>query len=109
MFPQRIKVVDGKKLYIHWDDNVENLIELKKLREFCPCAFCNKRREQVNIIQIPIYNADATKVKSISLVGKYAINIVWEDGHKDGIYDFQWLRTIMPEYHHCHNNKEKID
>ncbi len=109
MFPQRIKVVDGKKLYIHWDDNVENLIELKKLREFCPCAFCNKRREQENIIQIPIYNPIATKVKSISLVGKYAINIVWEDGHKDGIYDFQWLRTIMPEYHHCHNNKEKID
>lgn len=109
MIPQKIKVVDGKKLYILWDDNVENLIELKKLREFCPCAFCNKKREQENIINIPIYKADSTKVKAINLVGKYAINIVWEDGHKDGIYDFQWLRTIMPEYHHCHNNKEKID
>jgi DUF971 family protein len=109
MFPLKIKVVDKKKLYIHWDDNVENILELKKLRELCPCAFCNKKREQENIINIPIYKADETVVKAINLVGQYAINIVWEDGHKDGIYDFNYLRTIMGEYHHCHHNKEKIE
>ena len=33
-------------------------------------------------------------MKSLEGVGNYALNIEWEDGHKYGIYNWHFLRSL---------------
>jgi DUF971 family protein len=35
-------------------------------------------------------------MKSIELVGNYAVQPVWDDGHSSGIYTFEYLRRLCP-------------
>ena len=39
------------------------------------------------------------KVVKAELVGNYAIQMEWSDGHGSGIYSFQYLRDISPKPH----------
>jgi DUF971 family protein len=39
----------------------------------------------------------ATQVADARLVGNYALQITWGDGHDTGIYDFRYWRSICPE------------
>ena len=32
----------------------------------------------------------------IAVVGRYALNPVWGDGHESGIYTYQYLRELCP-------------
>jgi DUF971 family protein len=34
---------------------------------------------------------------SANLVGNYAMQIEWSDGHGSGIYSFEYLREISPQ------------
>jgi DUF971 family protein len=38
----------------------------------------------------------ATEFIDARLIGNYAVQIDWADGHKTGIYDFRYLRAICP-------------
>jgi len=33
----------------------------------------------------------------IQLVGRYAVRLVWNDGHRTGIYTFQFLRELSED------------
>jgi DUF971 family protein len=33
-------------------------------------------------------------INDLSLVGRYAINFRWSDGHETGIYSFRYLREL---------------
>ena len=94
MYPVRIKVVDKKDLLIVWDDNRQDLLELKMLRKVCPCATCLAEREKQNKMYIPIFTENQLTVRSINQVGKYAIQITWNDGHSTGIYEYPFLRNL---------------
>ncbi|MCH7923485.1 MAG: DUF971 domain-containing protein, partial [Nitrospinae bacterium] len=39
---------------------------------------------------------DALNIDEISLVGAYAVNMSWSDGHDTGIYSFRFLRELCP-------------
>ena len=39
---------------------------------------------------------DSVRARAIRLVGQYAINIDWSDGHNSGIYNFRELRANCP-------------
>ena len=43
---------------------------------------------------IPLMDANKTKLSDIKMVGSYAISIVWADGHKDGIYNWNYLYSL---------------
>ena len=94
MIPAKIKIRENKYLFILWDDNSESKIELKKLREFCPCATCLASREKQSIKFIPIFNENQIKVSGINLVGSYALSISWKDGHNTGIYEYSFLKNL---------------
>jgi DUF971 family protein len=33
-------------------------------------------------------------IKDLSVVGRYALNFRWSDGHETGIYSFRYLREL---------------
>lgn len=39
---------------------------------------------------------DDTQAINVELVGRYAIQFTWSDGHSTGIYSFDTLREICP-------------
>lgn len=93
MQPTKIQIKDAK-LYVNWDDGELTEITLKKLRRNCPCAYCNKEREEESSSYVPLYSDHQIAVEDISLVGSYALGIKWKDGHNTGIFEFNHLREI---------------
>ncbi len=94
MNPLQIKVIHKKELYIKWDDQTESNITLKKLRRFCPCATCAEEREKQSRTFIPLFPENQITLTNIGMVGSYAIQITWKDGHSTGIYEFPYLRQL---------------
>ena len=97
MQPLKIKLLENKFLWIEWTDNSESKIRLKKLREMCPCATCLSDREKQSKNYIPILLGSQLNVSNIEMVGSYAIQIKWEDGHSTGIYEFPFLKNLARE------------
>lgn len=85
---------------ITWRDGHVSNLDAATLRKNCPCATCNElRRERDKPKQLlPILKKDpgvgAPRIAGAQLVGNYAVQFTWSDGHSTGIYDFRLLRTL---------------
>src|SRR5262245_54986713 len=87
----------GQELAIKWDDGVESFISLERLRRHCPCAGC---KGEVDVMG-NLYKAferplapNAFQLARLSLVGGYAVQPVWADGHSTGLFSFDYLRKL---------------
>jgi DUF971 family protein len=84
-------------LLLQWEDNTENILELKSMRDNCPCANCSGETDVFgNVYKGPpqSMNAESYTLKGIQPVGHYAIRPFWNDGHRDGIYPFEFLKKL---------------
>ena len=81
-------------------DGRESTFPAAFLRRACPCATCRTAPEKpAGTVTLPIAGDASTQPKRLEgakLVGNYAIQLLWSDGHDTGIYDFKYLRTIEP-------------
>ena len=97
MQPKQIKIADKDKLLIKWDDDSETTLALKYMRDECPCAGCKGETILLRTYRPPkpqILSPDMYKVKSIEVVGEYAIQISWKDGHNTGIFSWDYIRQL---------------
>jgi DUF971 family protein len=92
-------------LRVDWADGAASHFPLAYLRKRCPCATCRTDREQaaarpatqgLSLTILPANIGRATQFSDARLMGNYAIQITWADGHSTGIYDFRYLRAIDP-------------
>ncbi|MCG9128152.1 DUF971 domain-containing protein [Candidatus Poribacteria bacterium] len=83
-------------LFIQWKDGVESECTYRTLREKCPCARCDAVRNEENPLQILPTDEfwEKLQIVNIQKVGRYAIRIQWSDGHKTGIYTYDFLREL---------------
>jgi DUF971 family protein len=88
-------------LTIQWADGRTSHYSLAYLRQRCPCATCRTKRSEGPPVQkglslnvLPAGIDKATLFADAKLVGHYAIQITWADGHSTGIYDFRLLRVL---------------
>lgn len=82
---------DQDSLFIRWKDGVESSFNLLDLRKKCPCASC--RGGHGGKVGATTGHIEVAKIISWTKVGRYAINIVWNDYHKTGIYTYDNLRA----------------
>ena len=94
-------------LTIKWDDGHTSHFSLGELRKQCPCATCRSEREApkskgnpLSLDVLPANIGRATQFANARLVGNYAIQVEWGDGHNTGIYDFRYLRLLCPPEKH---------
>ena len=93
MIPKEIESIAGREIRIVWEDDVISLFKNADLRFTCRCASCVEEITGQRIItreQIP----ETIAPNNIELVGNYAIQITWSDGHASGIYTFEHLRQL---------------
>lgn len=89
--PVEIRRVDDREVHIAWADGHRTVFSNKYLRENCPCAGCADEFTGERTLD-PAAVSPAIRAVEISLVGRYAVQFRWSDGHSTGIYPFQRLR-----------------
>lgn len=82
---------DETHLKIEWKDGTIHEFNLLDLRKKCPCATC--RGGHGGKVGAATGHIQKANIISWSKVGRYAINIVWNDYHNTGIYSYDHLRA----------------
>ena len=102
----KIHVSSGTGVDITWADGHASHYEFAYLREECPCATCNDAREKKASLgevpssfksspALPMFKPKP-RAQAANVVGSYAIQINFTDGHSTGIYSYDHLRNICP-------------
>ncbi|QSR85827.1 DUF971 domain-containing protein [Methylacidimicrobium sp. B4] len=98
MAPVDVQLV-GTELAIRWRDGRESYLPLEALRRNCPCALCQGESTATTTYspKKKDYSAESFVVRSLQVVGGYALQIVWADGHATGIYPYSYLLSLGEE------------
>jgi DUF971 family protein len=91
--PREISQESNSLLRITWADEKVCDYEAASLRRACPCAQCVNEWTGERTLK-PDAVSDEIEIKDVSIVGRYALNFRWSDGHETGIYSFQYLRDL---------------
>ena len=86
----------GNELAIQWNDGTESFLDLEFLRRACPCAVCGGEPDVLGNISRPdvVYTPSSFELAGWQLVGGYALQPQWGDGHSTGLYSFAYLRRL---------------
>ena len=122
--PRRLDLKKDSRLRIEWADGAQSLYPIARLRQLCPCAACRtlrtgrdphqllrpatdeemaaegQPRRTLSLNVLPKHftsEGDDIAVTSAELVGNYAIQITFSDGHTSGIFSFAYLREIADQ------------
>jgi DUF971 family protein len=93
--PNNIQQI-GNELAIRWNDGTESYFNLEFLRRACPCAACGGEPDVLGNVSRPrvSYTGQSFQLAGFDLVGGYAVQPRWADGHSSGIYSFTYLRRL---------------
>jgi DUF971 family protein len=86
----------GEELALQWNDGDESYFPLERLRRACPCATCGGEPDVLGNIARPdvTYTDKSFELTGWQLIGGYALQPRWADGHSTGLYSFQYLRRL---------------
>jgi len=86
----------GDELAIVWNDGIESYFNLHFLRRACPCAACGGEPDVLGKVVRPnvTYSPESFRLTGFDIVGGYALQPRWADGHSTGIYSFTYLRRL---------------
>ena len=89
----------GPELAIAWNDGTESYVPLEALRRACPCAVCGGEPDVLGHIVRPqvTYTPESFVLKGFAVVGGYALQPAWNDGHGTGLYPFHYLQRLASE------------
>ncbi|MES1207967.1 MAG: DUF971 domain-containing protein [Pseudomonadota bacterium] len=93
--PEEIVGLLRSKISFKWPDGHESLYPARLLRLSCRCAACVEEMSGAPLLDAATV-ADTIRAQKIDLMGQYAIQIGWTDGHDTGIYNFRDLRRNCP-------------
>jgi DUF971 family protein len=99
MNPRKIRKEPGEGLRITWDGGHESVYPLPFLRDACPCASCAGETVLFRTYTPPppdLATPGRYELVDIKLVGSYAAQLYWADGHNTGIYTWERLLGMCP-------------
>jgi DUF971 family protein len=89
---------EGEGLRIDWADGASTFTAWRVLRKACPCASCTedgkKKPDPFRVLTPEEAAAGPPAPAAMRPVGRYAYQIVWNDGHDTGIYPLELLRSL---------------
>ena len=86
-----------REVRIKWQDGHNSVYSLDFLRQNCPCALCEderKKAETVPMYVAPPVTGELEPERPAEMVGQYALQFFWTDGHRSGIYTYEYLRQL---------------
>lgn len=93
--PTNVQLI-GNELALQWNDGAESYLPLEELRRACPCASCGGEPDVLGNVSRPrvSYTPASFELRGWKMVGGYALQPDWGDGHGTGIYSFPYLRRL---------------
>lgn len=91
--PIQIIEESDSEVSIKWSDDSESRFTAAQLRRACPCAGCVNEWTGEKMLD-PDKIGDDLTFNKIALVGRYALNFQFSDGHETGIFSFKYLREV---------------
>lgn len=91
--PIQIIEESDSELSVEWSDDKTFNYNATQLRRVCPCAGCVNEWTGERMLKPETVAEDLT-FKSIGVVGRYALNFIFSDGHDTGIFSYKYLREI---------------
>ncbi len=80
-----------------WADGHETTYDAITLRWLCPCAYCRGEAGMPGWLDSnPTLTPAQVTLTDVALVGTYAIQCTWGDGHASGFHTFMLLREMCP-------------
>ncbi len=93
--PRVITRSDPTRIEIEWADGHKTSYSTRQLRQICPCAQCVDELTGVRTLVTELVPVDLVH-NQVTMVGNYAISLLFSDGHQTGIYPFRMLRKNDP-------------
>jgi DUF971 family protein len=95
LIPTNIQII-GNEIAFKWNDGEESYLGIEALRRACPCAGCGGEPDVMGrVIRPEVTHTPASfQMKSYQVIGGYAFQPVWQDGHSSGLYTFDFLRQL---------------
>ena len=82
---------------LDWMDGHRTVYQAHDLRWLCPCAFCRGEAGMPGWLDsAPTLTETQTRITGLALVGNYALQPTWGDGHATGFHTFVMLRANCP-------------
>jgi len=82
-------------LTISWEDGAVTTYTGRQLRWACPCAECRGEAGVPGRLDgVSTLGEDEQKVTDVGLIGQYALQIGFANGHATGIYTFRYLKSL---------------
>lgn len=96
--PESIQLI-GTTVAILWKDEREDYYEMESLRALSPSADNIGEPDLFGNIMggDPRTEFPGVTVTGYDIVGRYAVRFIFSDGHKTGLFTFQYLRKIGDE------------
>lgn len=86
----------GSELALAFADGAEVYLPLPLLRRACPCAACQGEPDALGRVVRPIveHGPKAFELVKFEVIGGYALQLFWADGHSYGIYSYPYLLKL---------------
>ncbi len=91
--PVQIVEESDSEISIKWSDESESHFSAAQLRRSCPCAGCIDEWTGKKTLDAASVLDDIT-FEHTSIVGRYALNFHFSDGHETGIFSFKYLKDL---------------
>lgn len=88
--------VIGNELALRFPEGEELYLPLALLRRACPCAACQGEPDALGRVLRPVQQIGPRgfELLKFEVVGGYALQLFWADGHSTGIYSYDYLRRL---------------
>ncbi len=98
--PVHLELRRRQGLIVRWTTTESSYFPVAYLRRMSPSADARALRESLatnplTVIPTPASSAPL-EATSATLVGNYAVRILFNDGHDTGLYSWKYLREIDP-------------
>lgn len=98
--PRKLDLKKDRGLTVEWADGATSYYTIALLRRLSPSAEMRQLRDDLAknpLTVLPNRPASGPLVATdAELVGNYALRITFSDGHKTGLYSWDYLRSIDP-------------
>lgn len=95
--PVHLDLKRDEALTVKWSDGLVSVYPVGFLRRMSPSADAQQTREAIEsnpLTVLPVSGDGPLRAERLEPVGRYAIRLIFSDGHHTGLYTWAYLRGL---------------